>query len=106
MIRVVRAGDLGGLYDKSGWLSQGEPACNRRLAEFVFRNLQGSDYAALGYGSVEAASVKLFVPPSRYQHWKFQVSPGATAVGGLTGIEVTSIAMLPVGPTIKFAGWW
>ncbi len=53
MIHVVRAGDLGELYDKSGWLSQGEPACNRRLAEFVFRNLQGSDYATLGYGSVE-----------------------------------------------------
>ena len=50
---VVRASDLEGLYEKSGWHSEDGPTCDRRLAEFIFRNLQGSDYAATGYGSVE-----------------------------------------------------
>lgn len=52
-LRLVRAGSLDELYAKSGWSSEDGPACDRRLAEFVFRNLQGSDYAAAGYGSVE-----------------------------------------------------
>jgi hypothetical protein len=51
--RLVRAAGLDELYEKSGWSSEDGPTCDRRLAEFVFRNLQGSDYAVAGYGSVE-----------------------------------------------------
>jgi len=53
MSRLVRAARLEELYEKSGWSAHGAPAGDRRLADFVFRNLQGSDYAASGYGSVE-----------------------------------------------------
>jgi hypothetical protein len=52
-IRLVRAASLDELYEKSGWSSEDGPTCDRRLAEFVFRNLQGSDYAVAGYGSIE-----------------------------------------------------
>jgi hypothetical protein len=52
-VRLVRAADLTTLYEKAGWTSEDPAACDRRLAEFVFRNLQGSDYAVAGYGSVE-----------------------------------------------------
>jgi hypothetical protein len=52
-LRLVRAAALDELYEKSGWPSKDGPTCDRRLAEFVFRNLQGSDYAVAGYGSVE-----------------------------------------------------
>jgi hypothetical protein len=50
--RLVRAAGLDELYRKSGWPSEDGPACDRRVAEFMFRNLQGSDYAVAGYGSV------------------------------------------------------
>jgi hypothetical protein len=52
-LRLVGAADLTTLYRKSGWDSADDPACDRRLAGFIARNLQGSDYAAAGYGSVE-----------------------------------------------------
>jgi len=52
-LRLVRAARLGELYEKSGWPSEDGPTCDRRLAEFIFRSLQGSNYATAGYGSVE-----------------------------------------------------
>jgi hypothetical protein len=48
---VVRASKLEELYERSGWPAAA--ACDRRLAEFIFRNLEGSGYTASGYGSVE-----------------------------------------------------
>ena len=48
-----RASRLEELYGKCGWPAEDGPGCDRRLAEFIFRNLQGSDYAASGYGSIE-----------------------------------------------------
>jgi hypothetical protein len=52
-LRLVRATGLDELYQKSGWPPEDGPLCDRRLAAFIFRNLQGSDYAAAGYGSIE-----------------------------------------------------
>ena len=45
------------------------------------------------------ASVRLFaLPMSRYHAWKFHVSPGTTACGEFTGIEVRSTCKLKLGP--------
>lgn len=49
--RLVRAASLEELYEKSGWSADDGPTCDRRLAEFISTNLQGSDYAVAGYGS-------------------------------------------------------
>ncbi|HSG28240.1 MAG TPA: hypothetical protein VLA34_07150, partial [Candidatus Krumholzibacterium sp.] len=53
-MRLVHAAGLDELYGNSGWSGQDRMACDRRLAEFIFRNLRGSGYEAAGYGSVEA----------------------------------------------------
>ena len=52
-IPLIRAAHLDELYRQSGWNSQGEADPDRRLSEFIFRNLRGSTYASHGYGSVE-----------------------------------------------------
>ncbi len=52
-----------------------------------------------GHDCQPISPMKLFVPPtSRYQHWKFQVSPGWTATGGLTGMLVRSSCNEKLGP--------
>jgi len=51
-IPLIRATRLDELYRGMGWAVLGETACDHRLAEFIFRNLQGSAYAALGYAAV------------------------------------------------------
>jgi len=52
-MRLVHAAGLGELYKKAGWYAGDGTTGDHRLAEFIFRNLRGSGYAAGGYGSVE-----------------------------------------------------
>jgi hypothetical protein len=51
--QLIRASDPERLYEGLGWSLQDSSVCDRRLAEFIFRNLRGSAYASLGYGSVD-----------------------------------------------------
>lgn len=51
--RLIRASRLETLYEACGWPVRDVSDCDRRLAGFIFRNLQGSDYVASGYGSIE-----------------------------------------------------
>lgn len=51
-IQLIRASRLDELYRGLGWAAQKETACDGNLAEFFFRNLEGSAYAALGYAAV------------------------------------------------------
>lgn len=53
MSKLIRASRLEHMYERCGWPAQEGATCDRRLAEFMFRNLQGSDYVACGYGSIE-----------------------------------------------------
>jgi hypothetical protein len=50
---LIRATRLEELYRGLGWTEEEPSACDRSLADFIFRGLGGSAYAALGYASVQ-----------------------------------------------------
>ena len=53
MSHLIRTSRLDDLYEQCAWPAHDGRACDLRLAEFIHRNLAGSDYTASGYASVD-----------------------------------------------------
>ena len=106
MSKLIRASRLKQLYERCGWPAQGGATCDRRLAEFMYRNLEGSDYAAAGYGSIEDVVNGDIAMLRRYAG-----DPGSDvhlgAVLGLSGLEAFLVwyALHAGGPELLPPGY-